>query len=141
MKLTIFDRSNSGTTPIRTGVRSIYINRKNGGIMFSNTLRKEQEITVEQTVCFAKDEESKTGDWYVCFNGGEDGLALRQKKNSGFAKECERTIYFCNKFIANELLDASKAQQSASFLVSEKPVQLDGKDWFKIVLSKPLRLK
>lgn len=141
MKLTIFDKRNSGTTIIRTGVRSIYINRKNGGIMFSQTLKKEQAITVEKTVCFAKDEDSKPGDWYVCFNGGEDGLALREKKNSGYAKECECTIYFCNKFIANKLLDTTKAQQSASLLVSEKLVQFDGKDWYKIVLSKPLRLK
>ena len=141
MKLTIFDKSNSGTTIIRTGVRSIYINRKNGGIMFSQTLKKEQAITVENTVCFAKDEDSKAGDWYVCFNGGEDGLALREKKNSGYAKDCEHTIYFCNKFIANKLLDTTKAEQSASLLVSEKPVQFDGKDWYKIVLSKPLRLK
>lgn len=58
----------------------------------------------------------------------------------GYAKDCERTIYFSNKFIANKILDASKAQQSASFLVSEKPVMIDGKEWFKIVLSKPLRV-
>lgn len=127
MKLTIFDRSNSGTTPIRTGVRSIYINRKNGGIMFSNTLRKEQEITVEQTVCFAKDEDSKTGDWYVCFNGGEDGLALRQKKNSGFAKECERTIYFCTSSSQTNFLTLQKRSNQPLFLSVKSPFNLTGK--------------
>lgn len=99
MKLTIFDKNNSGTTSARTGVRSVYINRKTGNISFSNTLKKGKGITVEQTVYFAKDEDSKTGDWYICFNAGENGLAL-----------------------------------------SEKPVMIDGKEWFKIVLSKPLRV-
>lgn len=136
MKLTIFDKNNSGTTSARTGVRSVYINRKTGNISFSNTLKKGKGITVEQTVYFAKDEDSKTGNWYICFNAGENGLALREKKNRGYAN----TIYFSNKFIANKILDASKTQQSASFLVSEKPVMIDGKEWFKIVLSKPLRV-
>lgn len=68
MKLTIFDKNNSGTTSARTGVRSVYINRKTGNISFSNTLKKGKGITVEQTVYFAKDEDSKTGDWYICFN-------------------------------------------------------------------------
>lgn len=140
MKLTIFDKNNSEMTSARTGVRSAYINRKTGTISFSNSLKKGLRITVEQTVYFAKDEDSKTGDWYICFNAGENGLALKEKKNSGYAKDCERTIYFSNKFIANKILDASKAQQSASFLVSEKPVMIDGKEWYKIVLSKPLRV-
>lgn len=61
MKLTIFDKNNSGTTSARTGVRSVYINRKTGNISFSNTLKKGKGITVEQTVYFAKDEDSKTG--------------------------------------------------------------------------------
>lgn len=34
MKLTIFDKNNSGTTSARTGVRSVYINRKTGNISF-----------------------------------------------------------------------------------------------------------
>lgn len=50
MKLTIFDKNNSGTTSARTGVRSVYINRKTGNISFSNTLKKGIGITVEQTV-------------------------------------------------------------------------------------------
>lgn len=50
MKLTIFDKNNSGTTSARTGVRSVYINRKTGNISFSNTLKKGKGITVEQTV-------------------------------------------------------------------------------------------
>lgn len=128
MKLTIFDRKNCGTTTVRTGVRSVNISRKNGGIMFSQTLRKQLGIKVEQTVCFAKDEDSKTGDWYVCFNGGEYGLTLREKKSGGFAKDSERTLYFCNKFIANKLLDASKAQQSATFLIAKSPLKLRGKN-------------
>lgn len=37
MKLTIFDKNNSGTTSARTGVRSAYINRKLG-IFHSQTL-------------------------------------------------------------------------------------------------------
>ena len=120
--------------------RSFTGNKHTGGLNMEITLKKGQGITVEQTVYFAKDEDSKTGDWYICFNAGENGLALREKKNSGYAKDCERTIYFSNKFIANKILDASKAQQSASFLVSEKPVMIDGKEWYKIVLSKPLRV-
>lgn len=43
MKLTIFDKNNSGTTSARTGVRSAYINRKTGNISFSNTLKKGKE--------------------------------------------------------------------------------------------------
>lgn len=54
MKLTIFDKNNSGTTSARTGVRSVYINRKTGNISFSNTLKKGKGITVEQTVYFAR---------------------------------------------------------------------------------------
>lgn len=140
MKLTIFDKNNSGTTSKKTGVRLIYINRKSGKISFSNTLKEEIGITVKQTVYFAKNEDSKTEDWYICFNAGENGLALREKKDSYCAKDNKRSIYFGNKFIANKILDASKAQQAASFLVSEKPVMIDGKEWFKIVLSKPLRI-
>ena len=49
MKLTIFDKNNSGTTSARTGVRSVYINRKTGNISFSNTLKKGKVITVEKT--------------------------------------------------------------------------------------------
>lgn len=140
MKLTIFNKSNSGNNYVRTGIRSIGISRTNNSIIMSQTLKKELNLTGKHTVCFAKDEDSKAGDWFISFSGDENGFELREKKNGGFAKGYDSSLYFCNKFMATKLLDAAKAQKSVTLLVSEKPVQIGGQDWFKIVLSKPLRI-
>lgn len=122
MKLTIFDKNNSGTTSARTGVRSVYINRKTGNISFSNTLKKGKGITVEQTVYFAKDEDSKTGDWYICFNAGENGLALREKKNSGYAKTVNARFISATSSSRTKFLTLQKPNSQPLFLSVRNPL-------------------
>lgn len=40
MKLTIFNKSNSGNNYVRTGIRSIGISRTNNSIIMSQTLKR-----------------------------------------------------------------------------------------------------
>lgn len=136
MKLIIFDKT-SVETPARSGVRSINVNRTSGAITFSKAAQKEMKIQVGQRVIVAQDEESKN-DWFISFSDNINGFQLNQRKNSGWAKDCEPSLYFVNKFVANKILDCVKAQKSASFLIGITPIKEDGRDWYKIVTSKSL---
>lgn len=83
------------------------------------------------------------GDWFISKTDSPDGLSLRLKKNGGWAKNDKAssfTLYFCNRFIAQHILATVKAKKAATLLVSAKPVQAEGLEWFKVVTAKPLRI-
>ena len=142
MNLKIYDNnSRSANHGFRAGVRSIGVGIKNGAITFSALIAKELGLNVGDHILFAQDEDN--GDWFVGKTSAENGLILRAKKNGGWAKKCRQsiTLYFCNRLIVSKLLDACKAKNSATFLIATKPVKADGQEWFKVVTSKPLRIK
>lgn len=139
MKLKIYDKKTCSFRGHNIGVRSMNISRTNGTCMFSSTLQSELKIKVGQSVQIAQDEESKN-DWYISFSESPTGFIIREKKNGGYAKNCMNTMYFINKAIANKMLDFIKASKSATMLIGEKPIKVDGMDWYKIVTSKPLRI-
>lgn len=140
MKLIIYDKSNSETPNRRVGVRSISITRIPGSFSFSQTAQRDLKIKEGQSVFLAQDDESKH-DWYMSLSDDENGFTVRKRKNGGYAKDFAPTLYFCNRFIANKLLDTVKAAKAATLLISTKPTIIDGREWYKIIVSKPLRIK
>ncbi|WP_320980009.1 hypothetical protein [Bacteroides sp.] len=140
MKLIIYDKSNSETPNRRVGVRSISVTRKPGTFSFSQTAQRDLEIKDGYGVLLAQDDESKN-DWYICFADSDSSFTIRKRRNGGYAKDFAPTLYFSNKFIANRLLDTIKAAKAATLLISTKPTIINSKEWYKIVISKPLRIK
>lgn len=139
MKLLIFDKNSSKSEVFRQGMRSISMNRKNSMISFSKAVQQELQIKDGKLVMFAQDEDSKD-DWYICVTDDNDGIPVHSKKNGGYGSGYLSTCIF-NKMLSNKLLDVVKADKSATFLISAKPVTQDGKDWYKIVMAKPLTKK
>ena len=140
MKLIIYDKDSCESSGRRVGVRSISITRMPGSFMFSQSAQKELHIKDGQGVFLAQDDESKNV-WYMSLSDDDNGFTVRKRKNGGYAKECAPTLYFCNRFTANKLLDTLKATKAATLLIGTKPTIIDGKEWYKIIVSKPLRIK
>lgn len=140
MKLIIYDKSNSETSNVRVGVRSISVTRIPGSFSFSQTAQRDLEIKDGQGIILAQDDESKN-DWYLCFADSDSSFTIRKRRNGGYAKGFAPTLYFSNKFTANKLLDTVKATKAATLLISTKPTIIGDKEWYKIVISKPLRIK
>lgn len=140
MKLIIYDKDSCESSNRRVGVRSISITRIPGSFCFSQTAQREMHIKDGHGIFLAQDDENKN-DWYMSLSDDGNGFTVRKRKNGGFAKECAPTLYFCNRFIANKLLDTVKAIKAATLLISTKPTIIDGREWYKIIISKPLRLK
>lgn len=140
MKLIIYDKSNSETPNRHAGVRSISVTRIPGSFSFSQTAQRDLEIKDGHGILLAQDDENKN-DWYICFADSDSSFTIRKRRNGGYAKGLAPTLYFSNKFIANRLLDTVKATKAATLLISTKPTIIDGKEWYKIVTSKPLRIK
>lgn len=140
MKLIIYDKDSCESSGRRVGVRSISITRVPGSFMFSQTAQRDLKIKEGQGVFLAQDSESKN-DWYMTISDDDNGFTVRKRKNGGFAKECAPTLYFCNRLIANKLLDTVKAAKAATLLISTKPTIIDGREWYKIIVSKPLRTR
>lgn len=139
MKLKIFDKRTCGISRTRAVVRSMSMSRTNGAVSFSQTLKTELKLKAGMSVQIAQDEDSKN-DWYISFSDSQTGFTVKERKNTGYAKECSPTAYFINRAIANKMLDFIKAPKSATMLVGEKCISVDGMDWYKIVISKPLRI-
>lgn len=140
MKLIIYDKLSSESSNRRVGVHSISITRNPGSFSFSQTAQRDLKIKERQGVFLAQDDESKN-DWYICFADSDSGFTIRKRKNGGYAKDFAPTLYFCNRRIANKLLDTVKAAKAATLLISTKPTIIDNTEWYKIIVSKPLRIK
>ncbi len=140
MKLIIYDKDSCESYNKRVGVRSISITRVPGSFAFSQAAQKELKFKDGQGLFLAQDEESKN-DWYISLADTDNGFTIRKRRNSGYAKRCVPTLYFCNRYMANRLLDTVKASKAATLLISTKPTIIDGKEWYKIIVSKPIRIK
>lgn len=139
MKLVVFDRINQrGNAKLM--MRSLSVNRRNAKISFSRRATDEMNITTESQVAFAKDADSKN-DWYMCVSQTEiqGGITVRKANGHGNCKDYQILGCTCRALSA-EILDSVKAQSGASFLIAEKPVEIDGTQWYQIIISKPIRI-
>lgn len=137
MELTIFDKNNSRRI-YQNNVRTVNFNRQRCAISFSNVLREEHDYG-KNTVILGRDEQGNKVNWYVCFDAGERGYELKEWKND--KKGAQGYYFICSHIVNNILNDSTKSEKSSTFLVSEKPVVMDGLKWFKIILSNPIRVK
>ena len=138
MKLSIFNKERNGSGRVTSNVRSVNVNRKNGGFVFSLALSESIGMKKGEYVMFAKDEDSKS-DWYMCVTQSDLGYAIFQK-SGGKAEIRTRSLYATSKFAAQGILDDVKAKRAASFLVAMKPVEMDGLKWYRIITDRPLRI-
>ena len=138
MRLQIFNKESAGSGRLQSDVRSINVNRRNGGFVLSAALCSQLGVKKGDHVMFAKDEESKDG-WYMCVTASELGYGIYEKSTCK-GRYITRSRYATCKLFAASILDAIKAKRAASLLVAAKPVEVDGVEWYQIITSKPLRI-
>lgn len=138
MKLRVFTTADSRSGNRAQGVRSITIRRKQHSASFSALLSRELVVNEGDTAYLAMDEESKN-DWYFAIGQFPDGYRLSIRKPKVETQSSLR--YFCCGDVAVKFLEANKSKDICACLVAEKPQEIDGVKWYKIITSKPLRSK
>lgn len=134
MQLTIYDNT-CNTHGTRSSHRAINVNRA-GQIIISVIFAKEQKIREGMTVFIAKDTETRNGGWFIRFEQGGDGMTIhRQKANRG-----EAPWRFACKAVALQLIEETGATRGCTLLVGRKAVNIEGRKWFPILTSCPLRV-
>lgn len=138
MKLEIFDHT-QGRTSTTVQYRALSVNRRNAKISFSRQATEELGLTTEYAATFAKDGDSKN-DWYVSFRKDDPtGLHIRAHNGSGNAKGYSTLGITCRSLSA-AILDSLKAKSGATLLIAQKPVLINGVNWFQVITAKPLRI-
>lgn len=138
MKLKVFTTADSRSNSHPQGVRCITVRRKQHSVSFSAILSREIEVKEGDTAYLAMDEESKN-DWYFAIGQFPDGYRLCLRKPKVETQSSLR--HFCCGNVATKFLEANKAKDICACLVSEQPQEIDGVKWYKIITSKPLRVK
>lgn len=139
MKLKVFTTADSRTSSRSLGVRAITVRRNTKTVSFSALLSREfLPESSKSTAYLAMDEDSKN-DWYIAVQEQTDGYHICTRKPRTPTQSS--LLYFCCGAVAMKFLEANKAKDYCSCLVSEKPVEIDGVKWYKIITSKPIRTK
>ena len=127
MKLTVYDKSNSHPALTYKGKRIITVCR-DGSMYLSRILSRELSLHAGNRLCIARDED-RPKDWYMFVSDDENGFTIWNDPR------CAR---FSNSFIAGMILDAAKVEKSAGFMVAKKPVNVDGRLCYRIILDNPI---
>ena len=117
------------------------LNRRNAKVVFSRLASQALGLTTQQSLIFAKDEDTKN-DWYLSILSSSEtaaGLAIRNHKGSGYHEGNTPHCITCRALVT-ELLDSLKAKKGASLLLAQTPKEIDGKKWYQIMTAKPLRI-
>lgn len=140
MKLKVFkrERTHAGVELLRT----LSVRRKAHNVTLSTLFVKQEGIKSDDTTfaVLALDEDSKN-DWYIAIGNFTDGFKVNEKNNKTANKSYGKSYYFSCGSTASVFLDAAKCKNYGMFLVSEKPQEIDGVKWWKIITSKPVRTK
>lgn len=138
MKLQIFDRSNSYRSGTKVAYRAISFNRRNARATFTAQAASELKISDCPSVIFAHDTESKNNAWYLRLLKTEDGIPVKLKSGTGYCKNSQS--YICtSRPVTTAILDSLKAESGACLLIAQKPVNIDGEDWYELITAKPVR--
>lgn len=133
MNLTIYDKKNRGRRgPL--GARTewmIAADKLNRTLRLSTEIHTHFGRTGEVRITFANDIDTQT--WYICFDDDEKGYKTHAKTGLW-------AIYAAT--VAHRLCEiADENAVYAKFLVSRKPVKIDGRDWYKILTKHPLNFR
>lgn len=137
MKLKIYDWKRPAVKPPKSKFQTVGLNR-HGRFCFSHAAQEVLGFEDGQYVAFAKDEDSRN-DWYVTFEADcNTGSKIRLAKNS---RNKKGSLITNNKEAANAILDTVKAEKGASLLIARVPTPINGKNWYKILTAKPMRIE
>lgn len=132
MKLQVFDKSSSASKAGRPTYKTISFYKRDRTFSISSLAVLDLGVTLDHKVLIAKDEDSKN-QWYISFSKEHNnGFKLRQKKSGGVCKDRMTIICSCRD-VVDCILKDFKAEKSATFLLGEKPKQIDGLSWFHII--------
>lgn len=128
MKLQVFDKISSKSKAGRPLYKTITFSKRDRTFSLSSLAVSDLDINLDHKVLIAKDEDSKN-QWYFSFSKEyNNGFKLRQKKS----KDYTSIICSCRGAVDCILKDF-KAEKSATFLIGEKPKNIDGFLWFPII--------
>ena len=114
MKLQVFDKNNSTSKAGRPKYKTISFYKRDKTFSLSSLVVSDLDISLDHKVLIAKDEDSKN-QYYI-----------------SFSKEHITVICSCRD-VVDCILNDFKAEKSATFLLSEKPKQIDGLFWYAII--------
>lgn len=138
MKLQIFNRSNSYRSSNKIAYRAIRFNRRNARATFTAQAASELNLGEYASMFFACDTESKNNAWYIRLLKSDEGLPVKLKNGTGYCKNSQS--YICTSRPAiTAILDSIKAETGACLLIAQKPVIIDGNEWFELITAKPVR--
>lgn len=140
MKLQIFDKSCETTTTNRQGLRTISMSAKTGQLYIAKQLQKDLNLEANTPLIIAKDGDSKC-DWFVAFNVENDNAYRLMVKNNGSKEQRQQSLYTTARQVVQGILKDLKGKQSASLLVSNSPVEINGVSWYRLITAKPIRMK
>ncbi len=140
MKLQIFDRSNAHVAANRTDYRAISFNRRNAKMTFTKRAAAELNVGEYQSIIVARDTDSKNNAWYMRLVKTDEGIPVRLKNGTGYCKSVQSYIC-CSRVVTGNLLDSLNAESGATLLIAQKPISIEGEEWYELVTSKPIRKK
>ena len=117
MKLVVYNKMNALPFGQKSKERTIRFNQSNGVIYISRFLAKEMELKDGDKIIFANDEESKK-DWFIGKTNDEYGFVLHSSKAG---------VRVQSKFICNSVLNATKTNCNATFLVAKEATEYNGR--------------
>lgn len=125
MKLKTFNAENASLK--RSGKPTIRVNRKSGVLSLSTSALELMDLKQGSEIELSQDEDSPA-DWYI----------HKSHSGNGFKIKCRlRNAQIQSTYLARKILDCLKQpdMQSARFLISREPVEIEGLTCWLIITS------
>ena len=107
----------------------------NGQINISKTLANNWGVVSGTRLMFAQDEDHPE-NWYMRMVDEDLGTKVFVRTHTTKSKD-----YTCNnKRVCNAILKILNAKRSAALMVAKKPTEIDGEEWYQIMVKSPIRV-
>lgn len=141
MKLEIFKHNTTNVSS--KGFRTISFNRKFGRITMSMILAESLGIEKTDGLYFARDTERRNAWYFKVAKKDKMGIVIhkqlvKRKTPKGYSESMRYDGG--NRPLCEALLKDLKIEEGATFLVAEKPIMVDGTEWWGILTARPFRI-
>lgn len=142
MNLTIYDKPWSHLAQEKQTQRSsecaLRVNKKDGVVFFTHIAIFSLDA-IDKRMAFAYEEEA--GEWYVSV--GDTGYKVRMYLSGGKQTKHRYPCYSIKSHPLTRKLSETVDDDfiSVKFLISRRPIVIDGKVWYKILTKHPLKIR
>lgn len=135
MRLEVFNHVVKRQMP---AYRTISFNSKCGKVTLSLKLAADLEVKTGDGMYFARDTDNQKSWYFTVKKDDPLGVKITERLPTGNGNT--RSFGGCSRPVCDAVLKDCKINKGATFLVAEKPVIVDGTEWWGILTAKPFRI-